>query len=196
MSRDPIWLLWFPDAGVFRPANAREHQAIIDKAAGIERQTGARGEQYVPMKAVLTLGRRKRHHDALFAYIRDAFKNWPHAHPFRPDSTEHLRAWLLVEAGHSTIDLMFVRTAGEVAAVTAFNEIERRRARWSFPKITERRDGGVVTGYDIEVRTALSINWETLGEDEFRRVSGPVFELIAGVWMLFDEWKKLKGKKE
>jgi hypothetical protein len=197
MSRDPIWLLWFHEAGVFRPANARENQAVIDKAAGIERQTGARGEQYVPMKAMLTLGRRKRHHDALFAYIGDAFENWPHSHPFRPDSAEHLRAWLLVEAGHSTVDLMLVRTSGEVAAVAAFNEIERRRARWSFPKITEQREGtfGVV-GYDIEVRTALTIRWDALDETEFKKVSGPVFDLIANVWMDFDAWKKLKGTHE
>jgi hypothetical protein len=196
MSRDPIWLLWFPKRGVFRPANAREHQAIIDKAEGIERQTGAGGDQYVPMKAVLTLGRRKRHHDALFAFIGDAYKSWPHTHPFRPDSAEHLRAWLLVEASHSTIDLMFVRTAGEVVAVTEYNEIERRRARWSFPKITERREGGEVVGFDIEIRTALTIRWDALDEAEFKKVSGPVFDLIASTWLDFDTWKKLKEERK
>jgi hypothetical protein len=76
--------------------------------------------------------------------------------------------------------------------VTTFNEIERRRARWSFPKITERRDGGVVTGYDIEVRTALTIRWDALDETEFKKVSGPVFDLIGSVWMDFDTWKKRK----
>jgi hypothetical protein len=192
VSRDPIWLLWFPKLGVFRPANTKEHQAVIDKAEGIERQTGAGGDQYVPMKAVLTLGRRKKHHNGLFAYLADAFENWPVTHPFRPDSVEHLRAWALVEVGHSTVDLMFVRTAGEVAAVTAFNAIERRRARWSFPKITERREGGEAVGFDIEVRTALTIRLDALDEIEFKKVSGPVFDLIAGAWMSFDDWKKRK----
>jgi hypothetical protein len=196
MARDPIWLLWLPEQGVFRPANAREHQAVISKTAGIERQTGADNAQYVPMKAVLTLGRRKKHHNGLFAYLTDAFENWPAAHPFRPDSAEHLRSWALVEVGHSTVDLMFVRTAGEVAAVTAFNEIERRRARWSFPKITERREGSEVAGFDIEIRTAMTIRWDALDEAEFKKVSGPVFDLISDVWIPFDGWKILKGKEK
>jgi len=38
-------------------------------------------------------------HRRLFAIITAAFDNWPEDHHFKPKDAEHLRKWLLVEAG-------------------------------------------------------------------------------------------------
>ncbi len=40
-------------------------------------------------------------HNLLFGVIALAFDNWPHAHPYKPADAESLRAWLLIESGHT-----------------------------------------------------------------------------------------------
>lgn len=40
------------------------------------------------------------HHKLFFAFIREVYSHWPEAHPFQPRNAEHLRGWLLIEAGH------------------------------------------------------------------------------------------------
>ena len=42
-------------------------------------------------------------HRRFFAVIKAAHDHWPESHPFQPDSSEHLRAWLLVRAKHCDI---------------------------------------------------------------------------------------------
>lgn len=42
-------------------------------------------------------------HRRYFAMCKLAFDNWPEAHEFQPDNAEHLRKWLLKEAGHRTV---------------------------------------------------------------------------------------------
>lgn len=42
-------------------------------------------------------------HNLLFGCIGLAFENWPHAHPYKPDDAECLRAWLAIEVGHTEI---------------------------------------------------------------------------------------------
>jgi len=56
-------------------------------------------------------------HRRFFGVVKAAFDNWPEAHRFRPDSPEHLRAWLLVKAKHSSIKTFHVgkNEADEVA---------------------------------------------------------------------------------
>lgn len=39
-------------------------------------------------------------HRRFFSVIAKAYLQWPEAHPFFPESTEHLRAWCLIEAGY------------------------------------------------------------------------------------------------
>lgn len=40
-------------------------------------------------------------HNLLFGVISLAFENWRHSHPYKPADAEALRAWLLIEAGHT-----------------------------------------------------------------------------------------------
>lgn len=42
-------------------------------------------------------------HRRFFAILPVLLSHWPESHPFQPDNAEHLRAWLLVRAGHHTV---------------------------------------------------------------------------------------------
>lgn len=50
-------------------------------------------------------------HRRFFGVIKAAFDNWPETHAFKPDNAEHLRAWLLVKAKHSSIKTFFLGEA-------------------------------------------------------------------------------------
>lgn len=40
-------------------------------------------------------------HRRFFGLIKAAYHHWPETHDFKPESPEHLRAWLLIKAGHA-----------------------------------------------------------------------------------------------
>lgn len=42
-------------------------------------------------------------HRRFFGLVKTAFEQWPEAYPFQPKDAEHLRAWLLIHAGHSRV---------------------------------------------------------------------------------------------
>lgn len=42
-------------------------------------------------------------HRRFFGLMAALHSHWPEDHPFQPDNSEHLRAWLLVRAGHHTV---------------------------------------------------------------------------------------------
>lgn len=52
--------------------------------------------------SVLEKKRSLPQHRRLFALMRAAYDQWPERHEFRPESAEHLRAWLLCKAGWHT----------------------------------------------------------------------------------------------
>lgn len=52
--------------------------------------------------AVIEKKRSLPQHRRLFALMRAAYHQWPERHEFRPESAEHLRAWLLCKAGWHT----------------------------------------------------------------------------------------------
>ena len=59
-----------------------------------------------PVRIEVEESRNPKRHAMFFAVLAEAFKNWPEAHEFKPESPEHLRAWLLCKAGHcETIDI-------------------------------------------------------------------------------------------
>lgn len=47
-------------------------------------------------------------HKRFFAVLAAAHHHWPASHKFQPDSAEHLRAWLLVKAGHHTVKTFYL----------------------------------------------------------------------------------------
>ena len=42
-----------------------------------------------------------REHRTFFGVVEAAWNNWPESHSFKPETPEHLRAWLLIEVGHA-----------------------------------------------------------------------------------------------
>lgn len=47
-------------------------------------------------------------HRRFFGLCRALFLHWPEAHAFKPDNEEHLRAYLLVKAGHRSVKEFFI----------------------------------------------------------------------------------------
>lgn len=47
-------------------------------------------------------------HRRFFAVMKAAFHHWPESHRFQADNEEHLRAWLLVRAGHHTVKTFYL----------------------------------------------------------------------------------------
>jgi hypothetical protein len=59
-----------------------------------------------PVRIEVEESRNPKRHAMFFAVVAEAFKHWPEGHSFAPESTEHLRAWLLCKAGHcETMDI-------------------------------------------------------------------------------------------
>ena len=74
----------------------------------------AQGDMRDRRPALRSLAQHKR----FFAVIAAAFNHWPESHRFQPDNEEHLRAWLLVRAGHHTVKTFYLNDdATETARV-------------------------------------------------------------------------------
>ena len=63
-------------------------------------------------------------HRRLFALFNKAFHQWPHAHEFKPDSSEHLRAYLQCKAGYRVSTPVFVDDPG----ISAFTQEQQNVA--------------------------------------------------------------------
>jgi len=86
-------------------------------------------------------------HRRTFGLIAKAFANWPEQYEFQPRDAEHLRAWLLVQAGYADVpqtircdDENAIRVAGVVRAAfqaaqsNAFVETKGNRVLIVTPK--------------------------------------------------------------
>lgn len=116
-------------------------------------------------------------HGLLFAAITAAFSQWPHKHRFQPESPEHLRAWLLVEAGHVDfvdVDLTTYDVPTELAEKLAVSTVKAARSLLSDkikPRVYRTLDG-------IRLVAPRSIDYKTLGKREFQDVAQRVYEVI------------------
>lgn len=114
-------------------------------------------------------------HRRLFGLVAAAFEQWPHDTEFKPNDTEHLRAWLLVQAGHFDEDEIDpqgipVNLAGPLLAA-----FMRRKGRygWAFAR-----------GGKLYVRTAKTIEFQSLPHKEACKLFdevGFVVEKIIGI---------------
>ena len=86
-------------------------------AAGIGRNKLPEGKLCKCCGQALPAPRNVERHRLLFAILKLALEQWPETHAFRPMSTEHLRSWLLVEAGWCTTrDLEIGGPSKQIAA--------------------------------------------------------------------------------
>lgn len=122
---------------------------------------------------ILTKGRSLSDHRRFFALIHAAFHQWPEAHSFQPDNSEHLRAWLTCKAGHrNTTELHLPAEATE----------DMRRLFQFGTECAIRAAGGV--GFVVPYRDSLvvispkSIAWDTIGQKEFGAFRDAVSDVI------------------
>ena len=104
-----------------------------------------------------------------YAVLRKAYFHWPEREGlFQPHSMEHLRKWVLCQAGHrvvaTTLILPGSGNPGRLAAMMEFAEkllaMSHRFGRWR--------------GTTLAVYEAKSIAFDKLGQAEFNRLNDEV----------------------
>jgi hypothetical protein len=130
--------------------------------------------------SMLTKARSPSDHRRLFALINKAFLHWPHNHEFKPDSADHLRAYLQCRAGHCTSTPVFVDdvdtsaftkeqmdVAFRLVAVAVASTVKAalEEGDYAFPRIR---------GLTAVVYRPRSIAWASLDQKAF----GPIREAI------------------
>jgi hypothetical protein len=120
----------------------------------------------------MTKSRSIEQHNRFFAIVSALYHQWPERHPFQPDSEEHLRAWLLIKAGHriiATFDLAGM-TPEAINTIPAISVAMFRKHVWAWA------DGG-----KLKVAAAKSISIygkEAIGHQEFCKVNDDVESVI------------------
>jgi hypothetical protein len=126
-------------------------------------------------------------HNLLFGVIDMAFENnWPSDHKFKPRDAEHLRAWLLIEAGH--YKTLSIDDADMVAGIPSIVKM----FRFFTDEVDDFRLIKTPTG--VEVRRAKSIRGK-LPVKEFRVVADKVYEIIKEVSGITPEFYKQNKDK-
>lgn len=108
-------------------------------------------------------------HKLYFAVIERAYENWGDLHEFTPSSSEHLRHWLQIKAGHRNAESHEVLPTADVAV--AARVIVEAAMKHKFPFI--RSKGNKVTIY-----TSKSIDYASLDEAAFKPILDSVFSVI------------------
>ena len=126
---------------------------------------------------ILTKARSSADHRRFFGLLAKAFDAWPEAHEFQGSSVEHFRAYLLVQAGYTSV------TTVDLSEITAANPHLLAAARIAIEEAVAAglRNGDYVftrpRGDVVEVLRARSINWATLSQKDF----GPIREAVETI---------------
>jgi len=129
--------------------------------------------------SAVRLPRSAAHHRLFFAYIGECYLNWPERHPFQPDNAEHLRAWLLVQAGHRDVTAYDWDSPAAAERLADLLDAELRKDR-------QKGVYAWVEVVDTQVRVVRprTIRWAELPQAAFNAVSADVFEIgqaITGI---------------
>ena len=103
-----------------------------------------------------------------FAVLRSMYFHWPESAKFQPHGEEHLRKWVLCQAGHrrvvKTLTLPGANNPGRLEAMQKFADelldMGNRFGRWK--------------GATLAVYEAKSIAFDKLGQAEFNRLNDEV----------------------
>ena len=123
---------------------------------------------------ILTKARSSADHRRFFGLLAKAFDAWPEAHEFQGSSVEHFRAYLLVQAGYTSV------TTVDLSEITAANPHLLAAARIAIEEAVAAglRDGDYVftrpRGDVVEIIRPRSLNWQTLDQKAF----GPIREAV------------------
>jgi len=145
------------------------------------------------LRVKLTQPRSLPHHNFFFAFLEEVYLGWPfETHPFQPDDSEHLRAWLTVKAGYMQMmefevpDGPTVSAAIKVAKGVVF-QFSGGRPIWF-----------KVVGHKIFAAWPKSIKFTKMDEKEFIEFTTKVFDLIwsevgIDVEEHYREWQNKNG---
>ncbi len=125
--------------------------------------------------AVLERKRRSgQHHRFFFSAVSGAFANWPIEHRFLPSSEEHLRAWLLIQAGHCNVIGQSLTAEADIFRVADFTERLmtdiRKHGSFGFVEVVSRKS--------LAVRYPKSISYRDLSQTDFQPIASKVFDII------------------
>lgn len=127
------------------------------------------------------------HHGLFFAVVRMAFIQWPINHEFQPRDEPHLRAWLLIEAGHYK-EREFIGPRNLL--------LDTIRGWREFINAEDCRVWPIKNG--VRVRFPKSIKKsgpERVGKKEFEDISRKVFEIVeAATGVDIEKWKGEQNK--
>ena len=111
------------------------------------------------------------HHRLLFAVIARAFSNWPEGDKFQPADAEHLRAYLLIKAGHfNKIDLR----CENPNAISLESQI-----RAVLKAVCEKPTLDHTYSRGIRIYEPKSNSYAELGRAEFNTICERVFEVLS-----------------
>lgn len=128
----------------------------------------------VVLRVKITQPRSNPHNSFFFAFLRETFDAWPSTHAFQPrDSSDHLRAWLLVKAGFSE-QIEVDWPENKMQAVHAANTLKVVVNRFSRGKPFWVK----IVGLKVVAAWPMSIAFENMDEEEFKRVTTIVFSVI------------------
>jgi len=125
----------------------------------------AQGDMRDRRPALRSLAQHKR----FFSVIAAAFNHWPESHNFQPDSSEHLRAWILCRAGHRTVTTFHLeddaQTFAKVVPMIIATVLHKHAWCWS-------------KGSDLFVCVPQSIAFDKMDHKAFCKVCDDVDEVI------------------
>jgi len=136
------------------------------------------------LRCKITRPRSMPHHHFFFAYLKEAFENWPEGGAelgngvrFHPENEEHLRAWAIIMAGVKFRIAVEVddgdMPAGELGNVLAGVLRKLRRMRiYAWPKLINGR---------VRIVMPVSIAHDPMDEKDFSELSSAVFDMIEGL---------------
>lgn len=107
-----------------------------------------------------------------FGMLRAMFNHWPETAEFQPENEEHLRAWVLIKAGHkefTDIPVAFAEDEPGLTKLAAISIEAAVRASGGFAFIRPHPEGGMVRVYKPK-----SIAFGKLGQAEFNSLNDAV----------------------
>lgn len=110
-------------------------------------------------------------HRRFFGLMSALHSHWPESHPFQPDSSEHLRAWLLVRAKHCVINTFEMESNNEAKhlakIIPIITALMLKKHSWCRAK-----------GNELHVCVPMSIAHDECGHNLFTSICADVDEII------------------
>ena len=131
--------------------------------------------------------RTRREHNTCFGVIAMAFPHWPETHPFQPKDEDHLRAWLLIECGHTDELDVNDLCEGNPAVIAAVGQFF----------CNNRKDFRLVNrGNRLIVKRPRTLQKDVIGVETYRKVAQAVYEIIAiETGLTVEDYKRQKQEE-